>query len=271
MGLYRDSHAGDQRLANKVDALIMRAGRYDNPVNAIAERRQFIMDVARCRSCGTSGKECDRIRETRRDGVVGCCISDYLQACHHVEDRAMVDTLMREIMAGNVRTVAEAYPPPVQGPKLPGYNWLIWQNTWWYPHRRPAVRITEMDKPWRYNTANFLERRAAGIMREQEMRMTLGPQPGGDMACDAFECELDEMREQPVEYLRSTPLMVALRKGLPPSDSAKGRALAVRAVHWNTCPMRLAHPGARDRCVCVRDGGRIVGATNDPTTLGATA
>ena len=114
MGIYRDSYAGDQRLANEVDALVMKAGNYGNPVNLIAERVKFINDVARCRSCNASGRECDRIRKTRPNGAIGCCISDWLTTCQHVKDRAMVDRLIREIMAGEVRTVAEAYPVPVQ-------------------------------------------------------------------------------------------------------------------------------------------------------------
>lgn len=255
MGLYRDSHAGDQRLANEVDSLIMKAGNYGNPVNLVAERVKFINDVARCRSCNASGQECDRIRKAR-DGAVGCRVSDWLTTCQHVKDRTMVDRLMREIMAGEVRTVAEAYPPPVQGPKLPGYAWLLDQDTWWYPHRRPAVRVASMDKPWRYNTVRFLERKAAGLHADVGSRhMHDAP----DSVWASWQAE------NPLEWLRETPLMRAMGRRLPHPDTAKGRALAARAIHWHTCPMRLAHPGARDRCVCVRDGsGRIIGATNDP-------
>jgi hypothetical protein len=274
MGLYRDSHAGDRRLANAVDTLIIKAGRFDNPVNVIAERVKFIKDAARCGGCGATGAECKRIRKAR-DGAVDCCTGgDPFEVCHHVEDRAMVDRLMREIVAGEVRTVDEAYPAPAQGPKMVTYNWLLWQDAWWYPYRRPAIRIAEMEKTHRLNTANWLERKAVKLVREQETRMALGPQPGGDMACDAFERGLDDMREHPVEWLRGTPLLQALRKGLP----TKGRKLddlTERARHWHTCPMRL-RPEKRPRgphdtdlpCACVQDEtGRTVGATNDPNPV----
>lgn len=260
MGLYGDSHAGDGSLAAAVDTMIIKAGVFCGPVNIIAERRRYIMDVARCRSCGMSGKECDRIRRTRRDGTVGCCISDFLQECRHDEDRHMVNQLMREIMAGEVRTVAEAYPPPVQGPRLPSYDWLLSQDVWWYPHRRPAVRIAEMDKPHRFNTAQWLERRAADLHDSGLRYMHNAP----DEVWASWEAENTH------EWLREKPLMKALRKGLPPPESRKGRQLAERAVHWHTCPMRHAHPDRFDRCLCLREGsggfGRVIGASNDPTS-----
>lgn len=156
--------------------------------------------------------------------------------------------------AGEVRTVAEAYPPPVQGPKLPDYAWLLDQREWWYPHRRPAVRVAEMDKPWRWNTVRFLERKAVGLH-------AVGSRWTHDAPDDVWA---SWERENPLEWLRSQPLMKVLNKGLPHESSAKGRALASRAIHWNTCPMRLAHPGRLDRCLCLHDrNGRTIGASND--------
>jgi hypothetical protein len=45
--------------------------------------------------------------------------------------------------------------------------------------------------------------------------------------------------------------------------------LAARAVHWHTCPMRKAHPAPSAHCLCIREGGRIVGATNDQAEVAA--
>ena len=215
----------------------------------IEERRQHIADLARCRDCGTDAATCrdDATGDASGPGSL-CCWSG---SHGHIEDPRMLDQLMKEIMAGEVRTVAEAYPPPTLGPRMVDFHWLIWQNTWWYPYRRPALRVAEMDRAHRYSTANWLGRRAWGIVSGQEMRMVLSFQPSGDMACDAFERELDEMREDPVGYLDSTPLMVALRKGLP-TGGRKLAALAERARHWSTCPMRLKREqrNARDICTC---------------------
>lgn len=100
-------------------------------------------------------------------------------------------------------------------------------------------------------------------------------QPGGDMARDAFDRELDEMQEHPITWLRGTPLLRALLKGLP-HRGRKLDDLIERASHWHTCPMRLPREkrprGPHDTdplCVCVVEGGRTVGATNDPKTVTA--
>jgi hypothetical protein len=262
MGIYGDSHAGDGQLANAVDSLVMQAGRFDNPVNVIAERRQYIRDVARCGSCGAVGKECERLRG---EGRGGCCLGGFFKPCHHIDDRDMVDQLMKEVMAGEVRTVTEAYPPPVQGPKLPSRLWLLSQTEWWYPHRRPAVRIAEMDKPHRWNTARYLERQARSLHDTTLIYMHDAP----DDVWASWHSE------SPLEWLRSQPLMKALDQGMP-TRGPKLEALRARAAHWHTCPMRL-RPEKRPRgphdsdpvCVCVIVDGRTVGATNDPKTVTA--
>lgn len=176
---------------------------------------------------------------------------------HGGKDRVrLLAELVAEIETGEVRTVAEVYPPPVQGPRLPGYDWLLHQDTWWYPYRRPAVRIAEMDKPWRFNTARFIERRAAELHGTVGMRyMHNAP----DEVWHAWEAE----HRDSGGWLRRTPLLRALRRGLP-TGGAKLKALEARALHWSTCPMRLARPAPLDVCMCVREGGRVIGATNDP-------
>lgn len=224
------------------------------------ERKQYIADTAECTSCGATARFCDLLRETNTDPTApewfGCCASGTTFApCRHVEDSRELHKLMQEMADGTVRTVAEAYPPPVQGPKLPSYDWLLHQDTWWYPHRRPALRIAEMDKPHRFNTARWLERKAQGLHLAQGAMF-------GDAPDDVWAAWDNE---DPVEWLRSTPLMQALRKGLP-TGGKKLRMMETRAVHWSTCPMRLAHPAPSDTCVCIRRDDRTVGATNDPKT-----
>jgi hypothetical protein len=241
-------------------------------LDTIQERRQRIADLARCRGCGSDNRSCHESVKAIGGPEGMCCIGG-IPGHGHVEDPRLVSELLAEVAAGEVRTVAEAYPAPVLGPDRVTYNWLIWQDTWWYPHRRPAVRIAEMEKPYRLNVANFVERKAGTIVREQEMRMIFGPQPGGDMAGDAFDRELDEMGEHPITWLRGTPLLQVLRKGLPGGGEKLAR-LQARALHWHTCPMRLA-PEKRPRgphdtdptCTCVRVDGRCIGATNDPNPV----
>lgn len=154
-------------------------------------------------------------------------------------------------------------PKPVYDPpKPPDVAVLLGQNVWWWPDGKPPVRIASMDRPWRLNTVRFLERRAAALQLADHMSMftagdLLGPPPD-DVAADL-------LAETPLHWLRRQPLMRALRKNLPTRGAALQR-LEARAVHWHTCPMRLAYPGKKDQCVCIRKGFRIVGATNDPSS-----
>jgi hypothetical protein len=230
----------------------------------IAERRQHIKDMARCTSCGASRKTCDNLREANTDPSAplwfGCCaVGTLLGPCQHRESVAMVDALVKEVMAGEVRSVAEAYPPPVLGPARVSMTWLLDQKVWWYPQDRPAERVAAMDRPHRWNVARWLERRAPQLNAQDQTRGIWATAPD-----DVFG---EVMRRDPMEFLAETPLYRALTRGLPPVDSKAGRTLAARALHWNTCPMRLKHPAPADTCVCIRKNGRIVGASNDPASV----
>lgn len=234
----------------------------------IAARRQHIRDTARCRDCGTDQATCRNLAPDADGRAALCCWNG--RGHSHDEDHRALDALLDEIeRGGRIRTVAEVNPPPVLGPRRVSDRWLLGQDVWWYPNRRPAVRIVEMDKPWRFNTARFIERRADALAYEEHSHMAwiaAGPLgPSGDMAQDGFRREMNSVIEEPLQWLRSTPLLQRLRDGLPHPDSRKGKALAERARHWNTCPRRKAHP-ARQRCTCITADGRTVGATNDPVS-----
>ncbi len=268
MGIYADSHAGDQELANAVDSLVIKAGRFDNPVAVLAERRQHIIDLAECEGCGASRKECENARgkDPTAPPWFGCCARGHFldRPCHHISSTKLLDDLLKEVMAGEVRTVAEAYPPPVQGPRRVDMGWLLDQNIWWYPHRRPAVRIADMEKPHRLNVVRYLERKAF------KLKLSIGMRYLHDAPDDVWA--LFE-HETPAEWLHSHPLLKAMRKGLP-TDGRKLDALAERARHWHTCPMRLRTEirpqGAT--CVCVEDAqGKVVGARKDPASPAGTS
>lgn len=240
--------------------------RIDLRMATIAARRQHIEDTAKCVDCGTDQKTCQVLGAGQTGPGALCCWRG--DRHHHERDQKALDTLFDEVArGGTVRTVAEVDPPPVLGPLMPSNRWLLHQNVWWYPHRRPALRIAAMEKPYRYNTTRLLERRAPQLAGQEHRSMAgwlshpLGP--GGDMATDAFEREMDDLLRDPLGWLHERPLMRALRRGLP-TGGKKLAALQARAAHWSTCPMRLTHPGALDRCVCIREGSRVVGATNTP-------
>lgn len=237
------------------------AGLTAEQVAIVQARRQHIHDTARCVYCRFPRKQCDsmnarhaeRYPDDPTNGADICGADGLHMFCRHVEDTNALYDLTNEIMAGHVRTVAEVDPPPVLGPARVSLAWLLDQDVWWYPKGRPAVRIASMDKPWRLNTLRFLERRASAIKYGPAMRYL------HDAPDDVW---VSWEHEDPLEHLHSYPLIKALRRGLPGRPD-KLAALEERARHWNTCPMRQAHPGIRDRCVCITDdAGRTVGATN---------
>jgi len=225
----------------------------------IAARRQHIADLASCVHCRWPAKLCQNLNAlyAKRNPADPAGVADLCGGrpgfCHHIEDPKLLHQLMDEIAAGHVRTVAEVDPPPVLGPQPVSRAWLLAQDVWWYPHRKPATRIEGMAKTHLLNTVNFLERRAGVAMR----MISFAHAPDDVMGDFLRE------REDPVAWLRRQPLLKAMYRHLPKRDTKRWHALAVRAAHWSTCPMRKAHPGRGDSCLCIRRGGRTVGASND--------
>jgi len=240
----------------EADEMAADAAQAAEQARRIAARRRLIQDMARCRGCGADQASC-REWGKGQEGPESLCCWGGIPGHGHVEDVRLLDELLREVAAGHVRTVEEAYPPPVQGPARVSMTWLLDQDVWWAPHRRPMVRIDQMDKPHRLNLCRWLERRAGTLEFADAMRGIWADAP------DDVWASLE--RRTPMEFLEETPLYRRL-KGLP-SGGRKLRLLEARAVHWNTCPMRKAHPGPAEHCVCVRAGGKVVGATNDPASL----
>lgn len=202
----------------------------------IAGRFKRLKEEAKCRDCGTTAAACQADPTPGPGGL--CCWSGRHE---HTMDTGALARLHEEIAAGTVRSVEEVYPPKMQGPRRPSMSWLLHQGEIWQPKQGPAVRIADMDACHRYNTMRFLERRAGLLADAEVWRMLLSPmQPSGDMACDAFEREIDEMQREPVEWLRTTPLHQALSRGLPAESDDPGalRELAARAAHWSTCACR---------------------------------
>lgn len=147
------------------------------------------------------------------------------------------------------------------------------QSEIWYPRRpRPPVKVAEMDKTWRYNAIRYMERRAVNLahqssfgeiyaLSEPTLRAVVGEIDGkpveagpmfshldmmGEHAADAMEAHADWMVHEPLAWLRSTSLILALNRGLP-TKRRKLEQLAARAAHWTACPGRV-DPTADCRC-----------------------
>lgn len=219
----------------------------------LAARRKHIEDRAECEQCGAALATCRyyaaQERERGERFPLGCC-----GRCRHVERPRDVDKLLDEIATGSVRTVEEAYPPPVLGPKLarPPMYWLLRQGEWWAPLNAPMVRIVDMTDTHRLHLMRWLEGRAESLVELETWAMMFGPQPSGDGACDGFEAEMGRIERDPVGWLRQQPLYEALSRHLPTPDAGKrsrkryGRLLR-RARHYSTCPRSR---NLKDTCTC---------------------
>jgi len=206
-----------------------------------------VRNQARCIGCGATLAECDRAREQNTDPTapdwLGCCaIGNPPGPCTHEEDPTAVRRLLNKIETSDTKLLLEAIGPLHDRPRRVSTMWLLYQDEWWQPKVGPMLRIAEMDDGWRHNTAAFLLRRAPRLAERAWASMAAdasGPLgPSGDMACDAFEAELDWLDADPEGWLCETPLYQALVAGLPAEGSRQRARLAERARHRSTCPRR---------------------------------
>lgn len=147
------------------------------------------------------------------------------------------------------------------------------QSAVWYPKdASKPIAIDRMDDEWRYNASRLLERQAAALelrysigelttLGAPTLRTVVGEVDGkpvedgprfshldlmGEHARDAFDAELEARVDNPVAWIRRTPLYRALVDGLP-TDAARLEALAKRAQHFSTCQVRNGQP---EWCTC---------------------
>lgn len=91
-------------------------------------------------------------------------------------------------------------PPP----QRVGAGQLLQQGIWWRMRTSEeefaptvAIRIEHMDHEHRLALLAFLRRNAGRYKLRADWAMASGPQPSGDMACDAFERECAQLWETP--------------------------------------------------------------------------
>lgn len=144
-------------------------------------------------------------------------------------------------------------------------NWLdyVEQGEWWRPNGRPWIRISEMDKPWRYNASRWMERNAARVLgNATHTMMNFLIVYGSDMTemtAKQFDDEfgrLIDSADDPVRWVRDTVLYRALTGNLP-TKRAKLKRLAAKAGHWATCPARK-DLRAECRCGEIREVRRVI-------------
>jgi hypothetical protein len=124
-------------------------------------------------------------------------------------------------------------PPPKQVSTLQ----LLDQGTWWMPNEGPPIKIEDMDPSYRINLTRWLFRRAELLKNREVLSLLTGPQPSGDMACDAFDGMVSQIEESNAKvWLRETELM---RKLLSTQKSDKKRTRAASLRNPTTGPKGL--------------------------------
>lgn len=225
--------------------------------DTISSRLRAITDDARCRGCGATRKECQRLFAESNDPI-GCC-----DPHDHTISAAAVAALTREVESGTVAPPKEPTPR-----KEPGMSWFDYLNQGqvWRPNGKPPVAIADMDQEWRYNAARWLERGAVAIGQRYSLDSSLwlavqlgSPLGPSENAADRIERDIErenaEIDRDPVAWIRTTPLHQALMTGLP-TKPKKLAALAERARHWSTCPARTGDGDCRCEQIQQDNAGR---------------
>jgi hypothetical protein len=216
----------------------------------IAARRQAIQDAARCGHCGETLANCkaQQGQDPTAPPWFGCCARGTAMApCHHVPDPGALLALLAEIEAGEVRTVEEVSPKPAPAREMTWVQYLD-QGERWKPNGRPMVRIDGIGLEWRYNASRWLERHAARIATRYSLgegfefaaiaASPIGPSDDtADAIADHLDRAADDRARDPLAWIRTTALYRALIADLPNCSIALD-AIAERARHWSTCPVR---------------------------------
>lgn len=125
-----------------------------------------------------------------------------------------------------VRTVAEFEPEP---------RWveLLEQDEYWIDGLGRIRRLVDMDRSYCGNVREFLLKQAGGFAQWRLQRMLSGPQPSGDMACDAFDSMTEELmwatRNSQTWMLRK-PLLHALQARIDDKPGKKKKKHRKRQI-----------------------------------------
>lgn len=98
---------------------------------------------------------------------------------------------------------------------------LLGQNEVWLNADRQILRLDDMEPDYCGRVRSFCLRQAAAAHANLLYQMTLGSEPSGEMAQDAFNSEFDRLTEEganPQAWMAQQELMIALKyrsEGLP--------------------------------------------------------
>lgn len=107
------------------------------------------------------------------------------------------------------------------------WNRLMAQDEIWIDKAGNKLFLNEMEPRYCGNVYSLMLRSLPGLARADSWSMMASPGPSGDMACDAFQSEIDRLEHiaaNPNEYAAESPLMKALLRrieGLPAREEER--------------------------------------------------
>ncbi|MFF9901334.1 hypothetical protein [Streptomyces longispororuber] len=113
-----------------------------------------------------------------------------------------------------------------RGRRQPVDHWseLLFQSTWWQDAERDLWRLDELDEMRCSRIHGFIARREDETGTLLAWEATRGPEPSGDVACDAYNRRLGQSLDVVSErgWIHRTELMVALQRRMRGRPAVEG-------------------------------------------------
>jgi hypothetical protein len=117
---------------------------------------------------------------------------------------------------------------------------LLGQREHWIDTHGSTHLIRDMELRYCENVYGYLLRNGRGIAEQLYHRVVFGPQPSGDMACDAVDAMTEELLDaidRPEAWMMRQPLLEALAERIENSGRQPGATYEVTVVLKLTVPV----------------------------------
>lgn len=177
---------------------------------------------------------------------------------------------LRALARPEIQTAARELARPAR------YYRYFNQATHWVPNGRLPVLIADMDLAWRLNCTRYLERNAARYAElfaqgcsAEIFAFGIAHPDAPDEIESAIWREAEAAKRDPVAWIKTTKLYLALAAGLP-KKGAPLRKLAEKAKHWGDCEKRFKNKKGACTCADLARQARLEKAEQDRALAEAT-
>lgn len=136
----------------------------------------------------------------------------------------------------------------MNGPQRASAIELLGQQEIWVDTNGKTHRIQGMDQRYCENVYGYLLRNGRAIAEQTYHRIAFGPQPGGEMACDAVDAMLEELLDATTNsdrWMMERPLMQALARRIEGSGVRPDATYEVMVVLKLAVPQSKGSGAAR--------------------------